>query len=170
MKKWMHILLFHSLKFLQILYIGHSFIKIMYKGFHIFLEKFGHFTKNLSNDTEKHVIQRDSWLQLLMIPLLLQHCHRSRQSRLTPMHLPRIFTLFFLGNPWNDPFLTLTPKFYDENCKINVQKTIFSQIYHSWPDTNLKDILSFCSILLKFLSLILIKCFEMHCALKLLES
>ena len=126
MKKWMHIL-FHSLKFLQILYIGRSFIKIMYKGFHIFIEKFGHFTKNLSNDTEKHVIQRDSWLQLLMIPLLLQHCHRSRQSRLTPMHLPRIFTLFFLGNPWNDPFLTLTPKFYDENCKINVQKTIFPQ-------------------------------------------
>lgn len=50
----MHIL-FHSLKFLKILYIGRSFIKIMYKGFHIFIEKIGHFTKNLSNDTEKHV-------------------------------------------------------------------------------------------------------------------
>ena len=117
MKKWMHILLFHSLKFLQILYIGHSFIKIMYKGFHIFLEKFGHFTKNLSNDTEKHVIQRDSWLQLLMIPLLLQHCHRSRQSRLTPMHLPRIFTLFFSWQPLERPL----PNFNTEILRWKLQ-------------------------------------------------
>ena len=45
MKKWMHILLFHSFKFFQILYIGRSFIKIMYKSFLIFIGKFGHFTK-----------------------------------------------------------------------------------------------------------------------------
>ena len=116
MKKWMHIL-FHSLKFLQFLYKGRSFIKIMCKGFHIFIEKFGHFTKNLSNDTEKHVIQRDSWLQLLMIPLLLQHCHRSRQSRLTPMHLPRIFTLFFSWQPLERPL----PNFNTEILRWKLQ-------------------------------------------------
>jgi hypothetical protein len=36
------------------------FYKDYVQGLSYFHRKFGHFTKNLSNDTEKHVIQRDS--------------------------------------------------------------------------------------------------------------